>query len=332
MAGKLTRREVLASGTVAAAASWLAAPAQSAVADNRGNASPNSVRHRALRFAHLTDSHVQPELRAGEGLRACLRHMQEQPDRPTFLVTGGDLIMDAYGSDFARTKLQWDLYTRILKDACLLPVAHCLGNRDIWGWNRQGSGATGDEPMYGKKWAMEVLGLSSAYHAFERAGWKFLVFDSVQPDDAGFRGELGEVQFEWLRDQLARTPLATPIVVVSHIPILSTTVFMAIRDAEADGRQWSIPALAMHMDARKIIGLFAQHPNVRLCLSGHTHLLDRVEYGGVTYICDGAVCGGFWKGPNQNCPEGYGIVDLFDDGSFEHRYVNYGWQIAGDRP
>jgi hypothetical protein len=25
-------------------------------------------------------------------------------------------------------------------------------------------------------------------------------------------------------------------------------------------------------------------------------------------------------------PEGYGLLELRPDGSFDHRYVNYGWQ------
>ena len=82
----------------------------------------------------------------------------------------------------------------------------------------------------------------------------------------------------------------------------------------------------MHIDARAIKDLFTAHPNVKLCISGHIHLVDRVEYVGVTYLCNGAVCAGWWKGRNQECAEGYGLIDLFDDGSFENRYVEFGWK------
>jgi len=58
----------------------------------------------------------------------------------------------------------------------------------------------------------------------------------------------------------------------------------------------------MHVDAAKIKDLFAKHKNVKLCLSGHLHLVDRVDYNGVTYLCDGAVCGGWWKGPRARHP------------------------------
>ncbi|MGQ9650788.1 MAG: hypothetical protein ACUVXJ_11815 [Phycisphaerae bacterium] len=65
---------------------------------------------------------------------------------------------------------------------------------------------------------------------------------------------------------------------------------------------------------------------MKVCLSGHVHLIDRVDYLGVSYLCNGAVCGGWWEGPYQECDAGYALVDLYDDGSFEKRYVQFGWK------
>jgi hypothetical protein len=66
---------------------------------------------------------------------------------------------------------------------------------------------------------------------------------------------------------------------------------------------------------------------VKLCLSGHEHLWDRVQYNAVTYVCNGAVCGNWWKGAYHETSEGYGVVDLYADGTFEVEYVRYGWQV-----
>ena len=63
--------------------------------------------------------------------------------------------------------------------------------------------------------------------------------------------------------------------------------------------------------------------NVRLLLSGHIHLLDRIEYRGMTFICGGALCGNWWQGAWQGCEPGYGIVDVWPDGRFQHQYVPY---------
>ena len=63
--------------------------------------------------------------------------------------------------------------------------------------------------------------------------------------------------------------------------------------------------------------MFKGH-NVRLLASGHIHLVDRVEYLGMTFVCDGAVSGAWWNGANQEFTEGRGVIDLWHDGSFEH--------------
>ena len=81
----------------------------------------------------------------------------------------------------------------------------------------------------------------------------------------------------------------------------------------------------MHIDARKLKDLFFQYANVKLCISGHIHLLDRVDYNNITYLCNGAVCGKWWRGNYQENPPGYALIDLYDDGSFAHQYIAYGW-------
>jgi predicted phosphodiesterase len=82
----------------------------------------------------------------------------------------------------------------------------------------------------------------------------------------------------------------------------------------------------MHSDSEKIKSLFGRHPHVKVCVSGHTHLVDRVDYNGVSYLCGGAVCGNWWRGRHKDCDEGYAVIDLCDDGSFDCEYVKYGWK------
>ncbi len=329
MHADMTRRDVIKTGGalllagIAGAAGSGAAAAQQSVASAAAN-----PRKRALRFAHLTDSHIQPERKADQGTIACLRHVMAQKDRPELLITGGDLIMDSFEADFERTKLQWDLFTRVFKDECGIPVKHCLGNHDIWGWNKQKSKVTGDEPQYGKKWAVDVLGLERPYHAFDHGGWHGIILDSVAPgpDGNGYIGKLDAQQLDWLIEDLQKTPKTTPIFIVSHIPILAACVYFGGNRAEETRGNWQVSAGVMHLDARTLMELFQKHTNVKLCLSGHIHELDRVDYRGVTYICDGAVSGAWWRGKNRGFAEGYGVIDLFDDGTFDHQYATYGWE------
>jgi len=83
----------------------------------------------------------------------------------------------------------------------------------------------------------------------------------------------------------------------------------------------------MHTDAARLVALFDQHPNIRLCMSGHIHLYEQVLYNGVTYISNGAVSGNWWKGTRYRTENGYAIVNLYDDGSFENEYIPYGWTV-----
>jgi 3',5'-cyclic AMP phosphodiesterase CpdA len=319
-----TRREMMRLAGALSAGAVLGVPSALAVPPETPSRTP---RRRLIRVAHLTDIHVQPELRADAGMIACLHHVQSLMDKPELIVTGGDGIMDSFEADDARTQLQWDIFRRTLAAECSLPMVHCIGNHDIWGWNKRRSRTSGNEANYGKQRALENYGLAERFHAFERAGWKFIVLDSAQPPDAGGDGYvayLDDAQYDWLEREL-RGAATTPVLILSHIPILSATALVWTKSERGEFR---VDDSLMHRDCLRLKSLFEQRPNVKLCLSGHMHLIDRVDYNGVTYLCNGAVSGNWWKGRHKDCDEGYAVIDLFDDGSFEREYVKYGWQAA----
>lgn len=302
----------------------LAASAGGIVLPNLINAGqPNPKRKRSIRIAHLTDIHVQPERGAPKGMEAAIEHAQGQKDKPDMIITGGDLIMDALATDKTRVTELWDIFTSVLRANVELPVEHTIGNHDVWGWSKRETYQ--NEAKFGKKWACEVLGLAKPYRSFNKAGWHFVILDSTHEIKGnGYTARLDDEQFEWLKDDLANTPKDMPVFVVSHIPIIAVCS-MFDGENEKTGN-WVIPGAWVHIDARRIKDLFAKHPNVKMCISGHEHLLDQVVYNGVNYFCNGAVCGGWWGGNYYECTYGYTLVDLYDDGSFENRYVPYGWK------
>ncbi|HAY14812.1 MAG TPA: metallophosphoesterase [Armatimonadetes bacterium] len=276
---------------------------------------------RVLRIGHLTDIHVQPERKAAEGMAKAFEIVNGLSDKPDLILTGGDLIMDAFGQSKDRVKTQWDIFTRVLRDSNDLPVRHCLGNHDFW----NGAGGQGKEdPMFGHRWAQDALELEKPYYDFEQAGWKFVVLQSTLPEGGGYKGRLDEEQFEWLTGVLQGTPKTMPVLVLSHIPILSASTFFD-GDNEKSGN-WQVPGAWMHIDARRIKDLFHKHPNVKVCVSGHVHLVDRTDYLGVSYVCNGAVCGGWWGGNYQETAPGYTVIDLYADGTFRNDYTETGWE------
>lgn len=269
---------------------------------------------RVLRFAHLTDVHVQPEKRGGEGLAACLRHVQSQADKPELIVFGGDNVMSVDSEDgSARADVQLDLWKKVLRDECNLPVLTTIGNHDI----------RDNKQVDGKKWALDAYSLSARYYTHDRAGWRFVFLDSTLPAEKGYAGKLDDEQFEWLQGVLNDTPKSTPICVVSHIPIIAACAYF---DGENEKTgNWQIPGSWVHIDARRIKDLFYKHSNVRLCLSGHMHLADEITYLGVKYACNGAVCGNWWDGSYHEFGPAYALVDLYSDGSSKVSLTGYGW-------
>lgn len=290
-------------------------------------ASPQSTAKRSLRLAHLTDTHLGTELSAPRGLASCLQHVHAQLDRPDMVITGGDNIYDAFGADATRTGQLWDLWNQQLREHCSLPVEHCIGNRDIWGWDKAKSKTTGAEKRWGKAWALEAMRLERSYRSFDRGRWHIVVLDSIAPDPdpsntEAFQARLDEEQFDWLAGDLAaHSDMHT--LIVSHVPIVCACVFFD--DLYEKSGNWAIPRAWMHIDARRITDLFAKHSQVKACIAGHIHQVDRVDFQGVSYFCNGAVCGDWWKGPNRQCECGYALVDLFDDGSVANQYIPYGW-------
>jgi len=297
-------------------------------------------RRRIVRIAHLTDVHVQPERGACDGFAAALRHVQSLADPPDVILTGGDAIMDALGADRARAAAQWAEWDAVIRQEVGRPVRHCIGNHDVWGWY-PASGTTGEEPGWGKAWALDALGMDARYAIEPMDGWWLLTLDSVQPAAGGYDCFLDDEQYDWLARTLrdldagvavggraVRDPPAPagpePVVVLLHVPILTVTGLI-YDDRRVDGGHHRVPTNWVHRDAKRLKDLFLRHPRVRCVLSGHMHLVDHCTYAGVHHVCSGAVCGGWWGGDSQECDEGYGLVDLFDDGSADVRYVGYGW-------
>jgi len=311
MLERLTRRSILAGGIGAAAS--LAFPF------GRPTKRPSN---RGLRVVHITDTHLRTDPDARSAFGRCLGKIQRQ-EKPDLIFQGGDIIMDGLSLDRTNVQAQFDLAAKMMRDRLSAPIYHCLGNHDVWGWNRIDRGALAKDPRFGKGWWLGWTGYDSTYYSFDRAGWHFVVLDSIHPGQCiGYSGKLDDAQFSWLQGDLARTPKDVPVCIVSHIPILSASA-QFFGPSEHNGHRWEVSGTLMHLDARKIKDLFLEHPNVRLCLSGHIHMNSHVRYNDVVHINNGAVSGAWWNGSMQETAPGYGVVDLLANGRFSSRYETY---------
>jgi 3',5'-cyclic AMP phosphodiesterase CpdA len=286
---------------------------------------PMGKAKRALRVVHMTDMHIQPERAANEGVTACLKHIASMKEGPDLILTGGDTIMDSFEEGHERTKALWDLWSATVKDAHKAPMLSALGNHDIWGWHKGKSKTKGDEKGWGKAWACEQFQRDKPYTSKDQAGWHFVVLDSIRQDKNdpnGYEAFLDDEQYAWLEADL-KAAAGKPTLILSHAPILSVTPLEGLK-TNADGDR-VVAGGKMHTDFPKLSTLFQKHTHVKACVSGHIHLVDRVEFNGVKYFCNGAVSGGWWKGDNRTCKPGYAVLDLMDDGTLTNEYVPYGW-------
>jgi Icc protein len=345
----ISRRDFLKLGGLAGAASVLAAcggtapvttqvptrecptqaPTQAPTPSAQG-----PTREIVLRLAVISDMHIGPYGPEVAGFTRALQNVKARSPSVDFIINTGDSIGDALGTtNKEQAQAAWDAFTGVLKAEWSLPIHHAIGNHDVWGWglppNEQKP--LRSDPLFGKGMAVEELGLSDRYYSFDNAGWRFLILDSTHlpPPEypeygQSYIGELDDEQYNWLVQQLEATPQSMPVCVASHIPILSACELI---DGPTEWRgNWIVPGAWVHIDARRLWALFWQHPNVRLCLSGHTHQVEDVRYHGVKYLSDGAICGNFWNESDpsyMDFPPGYTVITLYDDGSSESEFVVY---------
>lgn len=277
-------------------------------------------RKKVLRIAHITDTHIKPTKKAEEGFAKALHKIQNLNHPPDFILNGGDSILDSMFASKTTTKKLWKTFHKIVKEENSLPIYHCIGNHDVWGWGKNNSTYMKDR-LYGKNWVQDEFNLESPYYYFDKANWRFIVLDSVYPKKGGYTARLNRRQFKWLEKTLHDTNSKRNICILSHIPIIC---FCAAFDGKNEKTgNWKIPGAWMHIDARSIKDLFVQFSNVKLCLSGHIHLHDKVEYLGVKYLCNGAVSGAWWNGSYQEIPPSFAIIDLYNDGSSHNYFIPY---------
>lgn len=303
----LTRRDLFAATAGAAALPGFLSTARGA------------DRKPAVRAAHITDVHITKDRDAPRGVAAMFAHMFGQKDwKPDVVLSTGDQVMAVDGKvSGAKAAEQIALWKAAVKD-CPVPVRACLGNHDVW----DGHEPTDDVPAEKKGFALMTgaLGMPAPYYSFDQGGWHVVALNSVcnWPKYAS----LSDEHFKWLKDDLAGTKL--PTVVLSHVPILSVTS-QVYGDSCRKNNDNVVPGIWHHADCWAISEVFRKNPQVKLCLSGHMHTCDRVEYRGVWYVCGGAASGAWWNGSEYGFPPCYGRLDLFADGTFSYDFVDYGW-------
>lgn len=266
-----------------------------------------------LRLAFFTDVHARTEWDTPEAMtRAAAAINAAKPD---LVVAGGDLITDGFQSAAATVEPRWRAYLE-MQQAIEARVEPVLGNHDLVAARPE----DGTEPSADPRAVFRArLGVDRTWRRFDAGGVRFFLLDSIRitDDDLKYHGEISTEQLAWLRAELARTDPATPLVVATHIPLL-TAMYQATEGITAVPK-----ANRVIVDNRDVLEVFAGH-NLVAVLQGHLHVNELLRWRGTTFITGGAVCGKWWRGAWHGTPEGFGVVTIRPD-RVEWEYRTYGW-------
>jgi len=273
---------------------------------------PNEQPDEEFTFVFMTDIHLQIKKHATEGFIEAINSVNEL--NPDFVITGGDLIMDALGVNYSRADSLYQLYNKTLENF-KMPVYNTLGNHEVFAWYKS-SGADTLHPEVGK--TMYTNRMGDRYYSFDHKGWHFLILDSVEEAEGeGYIGGIDQKQMEWIKEDLANTDKNVPICVSVHIPMFTVLTQLYYGSLEPNSKGTVIN------NSKELFELFNEH-NLKLVLQGHLHYLEDIFVHGTHFITGGAVSGAWWEGPYMGTEEGFLLIKVKGD-DFEWEYVDYGW-------
>lgn len=267
-----------------------------------------SIEKPVLTIAHITDVHIRNFANAPNRFVACLNEIKKH--NVGLFLNGGDSIHAADYENVSRASVleQWGVWDNCMKVLSGYEIHSCIGNHDTW-WaapNKQ-------DEMYGKPYVVKRLNMPHRYYSISKNGWHIFILDGNN-----VKISLDDEQMKWLSSELLQLPPKTPVLLMSHYPILGVTPIL-----ENGG----------HADAEALKDLFYLHKDkVKVCISGHQHLLDSCIYNGVHYYCNGSVSGFWWEqgdkqssapGYYKETPPGYAILKLYKNGRVENTYYPF---------
>lgn len=265
-------------------------------------------------FVHFTDVHIEKELNAADGAAACFDKINKL--NPDFALCGGDLVFDSTETPRMKGIELFDLYAGTRKRLSM-PVHTVPGNHDVFGLSTK-SGVPANDPLYGKKMFEDRIG--PRFSSFDHKGWHFVLLDSIGiTAERDYVGTIDEEQLNWLRADLSAVGPTRPVVLMTHIPIVSA-VMQIVPDP------WKTSNKYMVDNSQQVLSILAPY-NVKAVLQGHTHIRESVIYNGCQFLTSGAVCGNWWKGPRLGHPEGFAVLTVKGD-AIAWRYETYGFKAV----
>jgi 3',5'-cyclic AMP phosphodiesterase CpdA len=268
----------------------------------------------SLRIVFFTDVHARTEWETPRALAMAARAINAH--RPDLVIAGGDLITDGFQSAAETVRPRWEAYLEMHR-ALRGRVEPVLGNHDLVAAIPEDGSPPSDDP---RREFRRAFGLDRTYRSVDAGGYRIFLLDSIQVvgGDDKYHGMVDDAQLRWLSSELEGLSPSTPIVLATHLPLL-TGFYQATEGATA-----AAPANRIVVNSREVLELFDEH-NLLLVLQGHLHVDEMLRWRRTTFVTGGAVCGKWWRGGWQGTREGYGVLTL-RGGRVDWEYHGYGWE------
>lgn len=172
-----------------------------------GHPNHRSTDEDTFSFVQISDSHIGFSKEANKDVIATLREavakINALPAPPAFMIHTGDISHLSKPEEF-------DTVDKILQTAKVGRVWYVPGEHDV---------LTDNGKQYLERYGKGTRG--SGWFSFDQKGAHFIGLVNVLNLKAGGLGSLGDVQLEWLEDDLKGLSASTPIMVFAHVPLWS---------------------------------------------------------------------------------------------------------------
>jgi len=140
------------------------------------------------------------------------------------------------------------------------------------------------------------------YYSFDRGAVHYVVLDDVLYHGSGYIGYLDHDQLRWLENDLSMVERGSPVIVVTHIPVVGTR-------HEREGER--SPTTGGSIQNRDVLYRLLE-PYEAHVVVGHTHENDHRWGNGVHEHVSGTVCGAWWSGDicGDGTPNGYSVYEV----------------------
>ena len=271
-----------------------------------------AFRKKKLSLLFFTDIHALPS----EEVRAKLSsfHGLIHRLRPEMILGGGDFVHNGLRQTPAQSAPSWAVYRDFHLSVGKEIHAAC-GNHDLVGTRPDDGTPPEADP---RKVFCDFFNLDKTWRSFDALGKKFIFLDASQivHGEVGqpiYRGRVEEDQMDWLRSELSATPFGKPIILLTHIPLITS-----FGTATLGAHEKLPPGLAIENNM-EVLALFEKH-NLASVLQGHLRVNEQIVWRNTLFVTGGAVCGKWWKGNLWGTPPGLGTLS-FDGDRPEWRYA-----------